>query len=43
MIESVQNIKEEIYNTCMVKDDCISIMAVTEYNDPNYFNKMVNN
>ena len=26
----------------MIKDDCISIMAITEYNDPKYFNKMLN-
>lgn len=43
VIESVQNIREEIYHTCMVKDNCISIMAITEYNDPKNFSKIINN
>ena len=42
VIESVQDIKEEIYHTCMVEDDYISIMAVSEYNDPKNFNKIIN-
>lgn len=41
-IKDLQDIKKEIYNTCMIKDDCISIMAITEYNDPKYFNKILN-
>ena len=43
VIESVQDIREEIYNTCMLKDDCITIMAITEYNDPKNFSKIINN
>lgn len=43
VIENVQDIKEEIYHTCMVKDNCIFIMAITEYNDPKYFSKIINN
>ena len=43
VIESVQDIREEIYHTCMIKDDCISIMAITEYNDPKNFNKINKN
>ena len=42
VIESVQDIREEIYHTCMINDDCISIMAITEYNDPKNFNKIIN-
>ena len=38
-----QDVRKEIYNTCMIKDDCVSIMAVTEYNNPKYFNKIMNN
>ena len=43
VIERVQDIREEIYHTCMIKDDCISIMAITEYNDPKNFNKINKN
>ena len=43
VIENVQDIKEEIYHTCRVKDNCIFIMAITEYNDPKYFSKIINN
>ena len=42
VIDDLQDIKEEIYHTCMIKDDCISIMAITEYNDPKNFNKILN-
>ena len=42
MIESVQDIRKEIYHACMIKDDCILIMAITEYNDPKNFNKIIN-
>ena len=42
-IEDLQDVKEEIYNTCMIKDDCISIMDITEYNDPKNFSKIINN
>ena len=41
-IKDLQDIKKEIYHTCMIKDDCISIMAITEYNDPKNFNKILN-
>lgn len=42
VIESVQDIRKEIYHACMIKDDCILIMAITEYNDPKNFNKIIN-
>ena len=42
LIESVQDIREKIYNLCMIKDDCISVKAITEYNDPKNFNKIIN-
>lgn len=42
VIDDLQDIKEEIYHTCMIKDDCISIMAITEYNDPKNFYKILN-
>ncbi len=42
VIEDLQEVKEEIYHTCMIKDDCISIIAITEYNDPKNFNKILN-
>lgn len=41
-VKSVQDIREEIYHTCMVNDDCIFIMAITEYNDPKNFRKIIN-
>ena len=40
-IKDLKDIKKEIYQTCMIKDDCILIMAITEYNDPKYFNKIL--
>ena len=43
IIESAQDIRKEIYHTCMIKDDCVSIMAITEYNDPKNFSKIINN
>lgn len=40
-IVNIQDIREEIYHTCMIIDDCICIMAITEYNDPKNFNKII--
>lgn len=42
LIEDLQDVKEEIYYTCLIKDDCISIMAITEFNDPKNLNKILN-
>lgn len=40
-IVNIQDIREEIYHSCMINDDCICIMAITEYNDPKNFNKII--
>lgn len=41
-IENVHNIKDEIYHLCKIKDDCVYLLAITEYNDPKDFNKLIN-
>ena len=42
-IVNIQDIRKEIYHTCMIIDDCICIMAITEYSDPRNFNKIIGN
>lgn len=40
-ITNIKDIRQEINNTCMIKDDCVYLMAITEYNDPKNFNKII--
>lgn len=41
-IVAVKDIGQEINNTCMIDDGCVYLMAITEYNDPKNFNKIIN-
>lgn len=34
-------IRQEIDKTCLIENDCVYLMAITEYNDPKMFNKIL--
>lgn len=39
-IKNANEIEEELYRACLIKDDCICLMAITFYDDPKNFYKM---
>ena len=39
-IKNANEIEEELYRTCLIKDDCICLMAITFYDDPKNFYKL---
>ena len=42
-IKNIDNIKEELYHTCLIEDDRICLMAMTLYSDPrNFYRKQKN-
>lgn len=40
-VKDIIGIREEIDNTCMINDGCVYLLAVTEYNDPKFFYKIL--
>ncbi len=39
-IKNANEIEEELYRVCLIKNDCICLMAITFYDDPKKFYKM---
>lgn len=42
--EIIENnvIRREIHSSCLIENECIYLLAITEYNDPKNFNKIIN-
>ena len=41
-IMDLKDIQQEIKNTCEIYNDCIYLLAITEYNNPKNFTKIIN-